>query len=143
MTVEIREADGRPMLHIRALTARALANDRLEAFEAGSLAWSGDVPIRRGHGTPAVLRGTPEWRDDRLEVVAAIPDTPEGRELAEGVRSGELAHASVEFNATEERRERGVRIITRGILDGIALTSKPAYRTTRTELRSQRRRVFL
>ena len=130
-----REAAG--LVTIRLQPWRALANDRPEAFAAGSLEWRGGIPLSLDHdGAPRLLLQG-EDNGERVVLSGRLPDSPDGRALR-----GELAerpHASVEFRAAAEHREHGVRIIDRAQLVGVSAVRRGAYRTTGVEIRADDR----
>lgn len=90
----------------------------------------------------------PGWREQKrrgnLEIDEQLPDTPLGREVAAGIRSGKRAGLSVEFRALKDAIVQGVREIRAALVDGAAVVVAPAYDQARAEVRSRRhhRRVL-
>ena len=99
-------------------------NLRHNPFEA--IAWT-------SNGTLA-LRDTNEALNLMVE---EVPDTPAGNHALTGLRSGELKGLSIEFNALEETRENGLRVITRANLLAIGLVENPSYPQSQAENRSK------
>ena len=74
---------------------------------------------------------------DALRVRVELPSTELGREAAADVRGGRLGGWSSEFRALEEKDERGVRVITSAVLEGIGLVDSPAYKNSSVEIRKR------
>ena len=81
------------------------------------------------------MRFTPIERAGNLEIDEQLPDSDLGREVAGEIRSGKRSGLSVEFHATEDRMVQGVREISGALVNGAAVTSSPAYRQARAEVR--------
>ncbi|MCY3812452.1 MAG: hypothetical protein OXH15_11705 [Gammaproteobacteria bacterium] len=136
---EIREAGGE--LHGTILTeGRAASGGLAEVFAPGSVTWPANgIAILTEH------RGKPETR--------AFPHRAPNGELQVRARATEAIRAaigqgktymSVEFHGVETRTTLGgVREILSAYVNAAALVSNPEYDTTRAELRSRRRRVWL
>ena len=127
------------------LTYGERASDRSELFEAGALSWpSNGVVLRRQHARAApIMRVTPEVRGRDVVIDAALPDTSAGRDTAREVRDGLLPGLSVEFRATGQRYDAGVRRISGAILTGAGLVDNPSYSGSHAEVRGRRRRLWL
>ena len=69
--------------------------------------------------------------DSALCAVIRLPDSVEGRAALADVRDGRLRGLSAEFRALAESIdwEQRTRLITRGLLEGLALTANPAYQS--------------
>ena len=106
-----------------------------ERFEAGAF---GDVgaadvilnsshdrgrPLARTGGGGLVLADSAE----ALRIEATLPATREADDVLALVRSRVLRGLSIEFAATDERIEAGVRVVTGATLRGIAVVDRPAY----------------
>lgn len=123
------------------------AADRPEMFESGALHWPADgVLLRSMHRRESpIARFTPEATDTEVRVRIALPDTSAGRDAASNVKAGVLRGLSVEFRAERERRQDGVRIISRAALTGAGLVDSGAYAGATVEARGkrERRRLWL
>lgn len=133
-TVEFRASPDARTLAGVAIDYRDMSPSHRERFEPGALAPVPDsVPLNLMHdgATPAgdaYLVDGPE----RLEFRAAVrPDSAAAKLVAQGLCSC----ASIEFRAIEERREDGLRVVTRASLLGIALVAAPSYPSSRVEVR--------
>ena len=73
---------------------------------------------------------------DALELRAKLPNTRDADDAIELVRQGVLRGLSVEFRATRERRDGGVRVIERAVLLGVGLVDTPAYPGATVEARN-------
>ena len=112
--VELREADGDNPARIvgTLLPIGRVAVDRKEIFTPGSISFpAAGVRLLLEHRGREVMRFTPvedataaEWRID-----AELPDTPEGREAAALVQSGQRKGLSVEFFTLSDKRVSQVR----------------------------------
>ena len=123
------------------LTYGERASDRPESFEAGALSWpSNGVVLRRQHneGQP-IMRVIPEVRGREVVIDAALPDTAAGRDAATEIRSGLFRGLSVEFRATAQRFDAGVRRITAAVLEGAGLVDDPSYSGSAVEVRKRAR----
>ena len=69
-------------------------------------------------------------------------DLPEGSAALKLVRRGALNGFSIEFKATSERREAGVRVVERATLSGLALVDRGAYRGAVAEVRAKSGRTL-
>lgn len=68
-----------------------------------------------------------EERDDGLHAEFAIPNTAEGNDVLELVRSGTLDSFSVGFRPIRDRRHDGVVVRAEAALTEVSLVSVPAY----------------
>ena len=78
------------------------------------------------------LRDTP----GALEVSATLPRIPAADRALADVQAGKLRGFSVEFHAEAERRESGIRIVSRATLAGIGLVAHPSYTGSVAEVRA-------
>ena len=81
------------------------------------------APLARTGGGGLELNDSPQ----ALTFRATLPATARADEVLELVRSRVMRGASVEFHATKERDENGVRVIERATLSAIAVVDRPAY----------------
>ena len=115
-----------------------VAVDRQEIFTPGSVTFpSNGVRLLLEHRGRQVLRFVPiesagEWRID-----AELPDTPEGREAAELVKSGRRPALSVEMYVLADQRVSGVREVRSALVEATALCREGCYGQARAELRSR------
>ena len=125
----------------RTLTGRALvygdiAPEYRERFTPGAL---GDVPatmaINLQHDRSLVVVESAALTDGprALEVRAELP---EGSAALRLVQRGALSGFSIEFQAKDERREAGIRVIERATLTGLALVDRGAYPASTAEVRA-------
>ena len=130
------------------------AAGRRERFAARSVYLSPSISLNVQHDRSRVLvdRLGESFQvndsPDALRVRVELPDTELGRSAAQDVRDGKLGGWSSEFRALEEKEdERGVRIVTSAVLEGIGLVDSPAYRESTVEIRKRiaegRRRFWL
>ena len=64
---------------------------------------------------------------DALRAELLLPETADGKDAAELLRARILRGWSVEFKATDERYEDGVRVVERAELRGLGLVDQPAF----------------
>ena len=85
----------------------------------------------------APIRPPGQARTDNSDVMmaATLPETREADDALAPVRSKVMRGLSVEFNATRERREGGIRVIEKATLSGLALVDRGAYHGTGVEAR--------
>ena len=81
------------------------------------------------------MRFNPVEVDGEIRIDAALPDTPEGREAADLVRTGARAGLSIEFHAVDEGTVSGVREVRSALVDAAALVPSRAYDQARAEVR--------
>ena len=146
--VELREASGDTPARLvgTLLPIGRVAIDRREVFVPGSVQFpAAGVRLLLEHRGREVMRFTPiedatagEWRID-----AALPDTPEGREAAALVQSGQRKGLSVEFFALADKRVSQVREIRSAFVDATALCREGCYAQSTVELRSTSVKVWL
>ena len=146
--VELREAtaDAPARLVGTLLPIGRVAIDRREVFVPGSVQFpAAGVRLLLEHRGREVMRFTPiedaaagEWRID-----AALPDTPEGREAAALVQSGQRKGLSVEFFALPDKRVSQVREVRSAFVEATALCREGCYDQARVELRSRAVKVWL
>ena len=91
-------------------------------------------PIARTGGAGLALLNTSE----RLAMRAELPPTREADDALALVRAGVLRGLSVEFRASAERFEAGVRVIERAVLSAVGLVDTPAYPASEVEARRLR-----
>ena len=146
--VEYREASGDTPARLvgTLLPIGRVAIDRQEVFVPGSVQFpAAGVRLLLEHRGREVMRFTPiedatagEWRID-----AALPDTPEGREAAALVQSGQRKALSVEFFALSDKRVSRVREVRSAFVEATALCKEGVYDQARVELRSKPVPVWL
>ena len=146
--VELREATADTPARLTGvlLPIGRVAIDRQEIFTPGSVTFpASGVRLLLEHRGREIMRFTPvenvaagEWRID-----AALPDTPEGREAAALVQSGQRKGLSVEFFALADKRVSQVREIRSAFVDATALCREGCYDQARVELRSKSVKVWL
>ena len=87
-----------------------VAGDRREVFTPGSVSWPHNgMRLLREHLGRQIMRFTPVEADGEIRIDAELPDTAEGREAADLVRTGARAGLSVEFHAVNDALVSGVR----------------------------------
>ena len=80
--------------------------------------------------------------DDGLMVRAELPAIPLADRALHEVHEGTLKGFSIEFNAVEERRESGIRVVSRAELSGIGLVAAPSYARSTVEVRARSGRTM-
>ena len=123
-----------------------VASDRKELFEAGALSWpDGGIVLNRQHSRKSpVMRILPAVVGDRVVIDAALPDTTAGRDIAAEMRADPplFTGLSIEFRASRQRFENGVRKIAKAVLSAAAIVDSPSYSGSAVEVRhDQKRRV--
>ena len=123
----------------RTLTGRALvygdiSPDFQERFVPGAFGELRALPVNLQHDPSMIVVQEAALTDGprSLEVRA---DLPEGSAALQLVKRGALSGFSIEFNAIEEHREAGIRVIDRAELTGLALVDKGAYPQSTAEVR--------
>ena len=79
---------------------------------------------------------------EALMVEADLPSIPLADRALADVAAGRLTGFSVEFNAVEERRESGIRVVSRAELSGIGLVAAPSYTQSTVEIRARSGRTL-
>ena len=145
--VEVR-AEGRTLTG-PAMRYGDVSPSHRERFEPGAFLLDGktrwlDVRHDRNRVIAWTEGGGLELTDTReaLMVRAVLPAIPLADVALADVRSGNLAGFSIEFNASEERRESGIRVISKSELSGIGLVGKPSYTQSKLELRARSGRTM-
>ena len=105
-----------------------------ERFEPGAFGdvSGSDVILNRQHQRhlPLARSGGGLTLTDSTAALAMSAELPETRDCEDTialVRAGVLKGLSVEFRAVRERRDKGVRVIEKATLVGIAVVDRPAY----------------
>ena len=111
-----------------------------ERFEPGSASSTGEAVLNVHHREDRPLAREPgtltfESRADGLYLRADLPATAESDDALALVRAGVLTGLSLEFRADQEKLVKGVRVIERATVAGVALVARPAYKTTQVEAR--------
>ncbi len=134
-TVEIR-AEGRRLRGV-ALPYRSVSESHRERFLPGSIEIADSLALNLRHNELQAVAYHPggglEFRDtdSALEFTADLLPIPAADAALEGVRSGRLSGASVEFLAHRESRGAdGIRVIEKATLAGLALVQSPSYQTS-------------
>ncbi|MCY4495598.1 MAG: HK97 family phage prohead protease [Acidimicrobiaceae bacterium] len=154
MRAERREAATELRVEGRRLTGPALlfgetSPSHRERIEAGAFAFDNSVVFNLLHDPLQALAWHPggglELRqdDEALHLDATLPPIPSGDLALQLVREGQAKGLSVEFHAVEERREAGIRIVSKAALVGIGLVRRPSYPNSRVEAREARGRMHL
>ena len=121
-----------------------VAADRREVFAPGSVTWPHNgMRLLAEHRGRQIMRFDPIEVDGEIRIDAALPDTADGREAAELVRSGQRAGLSIEFHAVDEGTVQGVREVRAAIVDAAALVPSGAYDQATAEIRRREVRVWL
>ena len=107
--------------------------ERFEAGAFGDLA-TADVILNKQH-----VRGEPLARTNggglvltdtnmELKISAILPETRAADDVLTLIKTSVLRGLSIEFRATRERMESGVRVVSRAVLRGIGVVDAGAYR---------------
>ena len=91
-----------------------------------------DKVIAHTDGGGLSLRDTAE----ALEVSATLPRIPAADRALQAVQDGKLRGFSIEFHAEAERREGGLRIVSKAVLAGVGLVAHPSYTGSLAEVRA-------
>ena len=120
-----------------------------ERFEPGAFALDGRTRwLDYRHDRTRVLAWTGggglELADNRdaLTVVAELPDIPLADRALADVAAGTLTGFSIEFNAVAERRESGIRVVSKADLAGVGLVGAPSYQQSTVEIRARSGRTM-
>ena len=118
-----------------------MAGDRAEVFAPGSISWpTNGVALQARHYGPPIMRFEPKLDGTSLMIDADLPDTPEARDLAAEIRSGNRAELSIHFHPAEEETKSGVREISAALVTAVAAVKSGAYGAqTAVEVRERRR----
>ena len=106
--------------------------ERFEAGAFGDLA-TADVVLNTQHQRTVPLARTGggglSLVDTNLElrISAVLPETRAADDVLALVKSSILRGLSIEFRATRERRELGIRVVTRAVLSGVSVVDSGAY----------------
>ena len=140
--VEVRASGG--MLTGEALPYGERARDRAEMFLAGSFVSGMDTAaLNLQHDREHLIAEQPDsltFTDTPRSLSLRAHLRPDGAE-ARLVARGALRGLSVEFVALDETDDRGMRVITRAHLAGVALVDAGSYRTD-VELRAKMRKAW-
>ena len=131
-----------------------------EMFEQDALHWRPDgIVIRELHPpkdaqgrpiitTPPIMRTMPFMEGRELKISAPLPNSSQGRDIAEKMR-GPLplyGGVSIEFAAEKQVHRGGLRVISKAFLDGAALVLRGEYADSIVEVRAELERrpeIFL
>ena len=146
--VELREATADTPARLTGVLVPLgrVATDRMEIMTPGSVQFPArGVRLLLQHRGKEVLRFQPvedvaagEWRLD-----VELPNSPEGREAAELVKSGRRPALSVEMYVLADQRVSGVREVRSALIEATALCREGCYGQARAELRSRVVKVWL
>ena len=115
-----------------------IASDRREVFIPGACVFpGGGVRLLLEHQGREVMTFEPVATSDGYHIEAVLPNSPEGVEAAELVKSGKRSALSVEFRALEAEIVSQVREVRSALIEAAALVSAPAYEQARAELRGR------
>jgi len=134
-SIEVREDESRmsPGRVVgEMITEGQRAGDRPEVFEKRAISWpEGGIVLNRQHDRKSpIMRVQPKRDGDRVLIDQPLPNTAAGRDAAEEIRSGLFKGLSIEFRATKQRFEGGLRRIGEAVLGGVALVDSPSYATS-------------
>ena len=122
-----------------------------ELFEMNALRWQPDgIVIRELHPpkdaqgrpiitTPPIMRTMPFMEGRELKISAPLPNSTQGRDIAEKMK-GPLplyGGVSIEFAAEKQVHRGGVRVISQAYLDGAALVLRGEYAASIVEVRAE------
>lgn len=145
--VELR-AEGRTLVG-PAMRYGDISPSHRERFEPGAFALDGktrwlDVRHDRNRVIAWTEGGGLTLTDTReaLMVRAVLPEIPLADVALADVRAGNLAGFSVEFNARDEARENGIRVVRKAELSGVGLVGSPSYQQSTLELRGRSGRTM-
>ena len=79
---------------------------------------------------------------DALMVRAELPQIPAADKALADIAAGRLTGLSIEFKATAEHRENGIRVVTAADLNGIGVVSAPSYQQSTVEIRARSGRTM-
>ena len=135
--IEVREADGGPVLHGVLIQEGRIATQRAELFAPGACQWPAEgVEILTEHHGRSEARSLPTRQPDGAIVIAAAASPG----MIAAVKSGRR-FMSVEFHAlAETRNAANIREILSALILAGSLTDDPEYRQSSAELRDRGRR---
>ena len=142
-SLECREVSGGPGRLIGiVLPAGRVASDRSEIFIGQGIQTPAEgIALLPEHRSKIVVMHFDPIRDTdgSLRVDHLLPDTTEGRAMAESVRSGATSGLSVEFHALSESRANGgrVREIQTSLVTAVATVPKQSYTQSTVEIRAR------
>ena len=79
---------------------------------------------------------------EALELRATLPEIPAADIALADIKAGRLTGLSIEFDALEEHRENGIRIVTGADLSGIGIVAAPSYEQSQVEIRARSGRTI-
>ena len=140
MAVERRDG-GELRVAGRTLTGTAMvygdvSPDFRERFMPGAFGEVRAVDVNLQHDPGLIVARGASLTDGPREL-SVRADLPEGSAALALVRRRALNGFSVEFRATRERREAGVRVVERAALTGLALVDRAAYPGATAEVRAR------
>ncbi len=110
-----------------------------ERVQPGALSFGDGVLLELEHHADNPLAMPPvlqlEDSPTALRFRAELPSSPEADAAIAAIHTGRLSGASIDFRVTREQLDGDQRTIQAAVLDRIALTDRPAYRSSSTELR--------
>ena len=116
------------------------ASDRPEVFRAGALEYdqSAGIPINRQHQRGDVfMRAFPKTVGAEVRIDEQIPDSIQGRSIANELRAKVFTGMSVEFSPLEESMDGDVRVVRRARLLAAAVVDSPSYSGATVEVRGR------
>ena len=144
--LEVRESTGSPGRLVGViLPAGRVAGDRREIFVGSGIQTpaSGIALLPEHRSTRPIMTFDPmRDPDGTLRIDHRLPDTPEGRAAAQGVRDGTRSALSAEFHALAEGVVAGVREVRESLVLAAALVKSGAYNQSRAEIRSRAPQVW-
>ncbi len=112
-----------------------------ERFEPGSLRMADSVHLDLFHDVERAVAWHPggglalENGSDALTMRADLPPIPAANRALDEIRAGRIGGLSVEFKASRETREGGLRVIQDALLSGIGIVRVPSYSDSGVEAR--------
>ena len=135
--IEVREADGGPVLHGVLIQEGRIATQRAELFAPGSCRWPAEgVDIQTEHHGRSEARSLPTRQPDGSIVIDAAASPG----IIAAVESGRR-FMSVEMHVlSDTRNAANIREILSALITAGALTNIPEYQQSSAELRDRARR---
>ena len=104
-------------------------------IKAGAFGTIGDVLLNVHHDKARVIARTPGTMTltdtrDALQFEATLPETREADDVIANVRAGVLAGLSIEAGATVHAMRKGIRVVERATLTGLAVVARPGFKET-------------